>query len=320
MIKKLIAVAGLVGLVSMGGCRRYDVPEFVEIAANETAFAIPMDGETGDQKGFQSESYLHNKMVATKRIQIPHRWVSTGRSWLTGEYQDLIRVIKVNRAPETRYWTSDSNQGFEVETNDSVTLVMDITCTGMVEETNTATFLYRYPVGEVKSVMDNEVRAKIQTALTQAVGKVSLETLKTTRATIIESVRTEVVQFFAERGLTITNLGSSGGINYRNPKIQEAIDRTVQDQQKVISAEALLQAQLKDNETVLAKARADAEAAKIKAQGERDAISLMGDNYVLLRSLEVQRITSEKWNGQLPMTVFGGNTQVPNLLFNVDKK
>lgn len=94
----------------------------------------------------------------------------------------------------------------------------------------------------------------------------------------------------------------------------------MQDQQKVISAEALLQAQLKDNETVLAKARADAEAAKIKAQGERDAISLMGDNYVLLRSLEVQRITSEKWNGQLPMTVFGGNTQVPNLLFNVDKK
>lgn len=83
--------------------------------------------------------------------------------------------------------------------------------------------------------------------------------------------------------------------------------------------EALLQAQLKDNETVIAKAKADAEAAKIKAQGERDAISLMGDNYVLLRNLEVQRITSEKWNGQLPMTVFG-NSQVPNLLFNVDKK
>ena len=194
---------------------------------------------------------------------------------------------------------------------------MDLTCTGMVEETDTATFLYRYPVGEVKSVMDNEVRAKIQTELTQAVGKVSLEYLKTNRATIIEAVRTDVIKFFAERGFTITNLGSSGGINYRNSKIQEAIDRTVQDQQKVISAEALLQAQLKDNETVLAKARADAEAAKIKAQGEKDAITLMGDNYVLLRSLEVQKEFSLRWDGKLPVTNFGG-TQVPNLLLNLD--
>ena len=325
--KFVVLAAGLALGSLLGGCRPYDTPEFVEIDPNETAFAIPMEAETTDQTVFQSEDFLKKNMVASKRVQVPHRWIQLGRAWFSGDYVDTLRVIKVDRSPITRYWTNEivsgSNQkseGFEVETNDSVTLILDITCTAMIDEPNTPMFLYRYPIGKLESVMDQEVRARIQTELTSEIGQASLEEVKTNKSQYISNVRDRVTKYFAGRGLTITTLGSAGGLNYRNPAIQQAIDKTVQDQQLVISAEARFQAQLTENKTIKAAAEAAADAAKIKAEGEKQAISLMGDSYVLLRQLEVQRTTLERWNGQLPMYIVGGNGSAPNLLLTLPSK
>ena len=323
---KLIMVCGLALSLGLAGCRPYDTPELEEVAPNETAFAIPMEADTTDQTVFQSEEYLKKNMVAAKRIQIPHRWVQQGRAWFSGEYVDTVRVIKVDRSPITRYWTNEmetgsnkKSEGFEVETNDSVTLILDITCTAMIDEPNTPIFLYRYPVGKLEEVMDQEIRARIQTELTSEIGKASLEEVKTNKSQYISNVRERVFKYFGSRGLTITTLGSAGGLNYRNPAIQQAIDKTVQDQQLVISAEARFQAQLTENKTIKAAAEASADAAKIKAEGEKQAISLMGDSYILLRQLEVQKATLEKWNGQLPVYNMG-NGSTPNLLLTLPNR
>ena len=66
--------------LSMTSCMRpYDTPEFITIEASQTAFLIPLIGDTGDQGVFESEELLLEAKVATKEIQIPHRWVQTGR-------------------------------------------------------------------------------------------------------------------------------------------------------------------------------------------------------------------------------------------------
>ena len=83
-IKKIIVLGVLVGTLAVAGTgcgmiKPYDKPELVTIEASQTAFLIPLVGDTEDQASFQSEELLAQAKVATKEVQIPHRWVKTGR-------------------------------------------------------------------------------------------------------------------------------------------------------------------------------------------------------------------------------------------------
>ena len=103
----LCAVAASVGCI-----RPYDVPEFVEIQHHETGYLIPLEGANQtNQAQFDSEGFLDENKVAIKRIQIPHRWVKTGRIPNEGKYIDTVRLVIVDRSPVTREWTAEMNQG-----------------------------------------------------------------------------------------------------------------------------------------------------------------------------------------------------------------
>ena len=81
-------------MLSTTGCgfiKPFDKPELVTIEASQTAFLIPLVGDTTDQASFQSEELLSQAMVATKEVQIPHRWVKTGRMPGSGEWRPSPR-------------------------------------------------------------------------------------------------------------------------------------------------------------------------------------------------------------------------------------
>ena len=51
------------------GCRKpYDKPEFVTIEASQTAFLVPLVGDSTAQSAFDSEELLAEHKVATKEI------------------------------------------------------------------------------------------------------------------------------------------------------------------------------------------------------------------------------------------------------------
>ena len=79
-----IIIVTLSALIALSGCKPYDRPEFIEIDTSETGFLIPLEGNTDKQVAFESEHYLNECKVATKRVQIPHRWVQTGRMYWSG--------------------------------------------------------------------------------------------------------------------------------------------------------------------------------------------------------------------------------------------
>src|SRR5215212_10547161 len=107
------AVLGVfAGAFVLNGCvRSYDVPEYVEVETDETAFVLPLEGDTSQQAKFQSAKFLEEKKVSSKRIQITHRWSQTGRLNSTGNWIPAVKVIKVKRSPVTREWTAESSSG-----------------------------------------------------------------------------------------------------------------------------------------------------------------------------------------------------------------
>lgn len=304
-MKKIIALMLMLVLICVcfAGCRRpYDKPEFVTIEASQTAFLIPLVGDTSDQGVFESEELLLEAKVATKEIQIPHRWVQTGRRNWQGEYRATAKLIVVERKPVSRSWESgdstatSSNKAIFGETLDNIGIYVGMNCTAMIEEKDAAKFLYRYNNTPLETIIDTDIKKMVEDRFNTETAKYVSTDLGSKKGEIMETVKEYVVNYFKDYGITITVLGLKEGISFENPAIQTAIDEKFASEQK-------LEIQKNENAANVEKAKAEAEAKKIVAEGEAEA------NKILSESITDEILTQkyyEKWDGKLP-TYYGGD-------------
>lgn len=313
MKKRIIAMVMLIIMVCMtfAGCRKpYDKPELVRIEASQTAFLIPLIGDTSNQGVFESEELLLEAKAATKEIQIPHRWVQTGRQHWKGEWRPSAALIVVERKPVSRSWESgdssatSANKAIFGETADNIGIYVGMNCTAMIEEKDAAKFLYRYNNTPLESVIDTDIKKLVEDRFNVETAKYASTDLGAKKGEIMEAVKTYVVDYFKEYGITITVLGLKEGISFENPAIQTAIDEKFASEQK-------LEIQQNENAANIAKAEADAKAKIMLAEAEAEA------NKLLTNSLTDQILAQqyyEKWDGKLPV-YYGadGNTliQIP---------
>ena len=187
----------LVFAILLTGCggpwwKPYDVPEFHEVGSSHTAFLLPLEGNTEKQAAFDSEDFLKKSMVATKRVQITHKWLQTGYYSNQGEWVPTERLVTVDRAPVTRAWSADTktgtstaNEAIWFESKDSVGVSTGFTCTARIKDNEAAAkFLYNYPAASssqkdrkgghiavsgkgLAAVMDTEVRAQVQSRVSE---------------------------------------------------------------------------------------------------------------------------------------------------------
>jgi regulator of protease activity HflC (stomatin/prohibitin superfamily) len=336
-MKRFIVFASCAVAVAAVGCRPYDVPEYQEIATSETAILVPLEGDTEKQAAFESEEMLKKHLVSVKRIQIPHRWINKGRMWYAGEWQPMMRLIKVDRKPVTREWTSGHNSGTAkkdeaiwVESSDSVGFSTGVTCTARIATHQDAIkFLYNYSGVTLEQIMDTEVRARVQKVMAEFAAGYNMDELRPKKKEMMKEVEKDVVMFFKERGITITTIGQFGGFTYEDPDVQKAIDNVFKAQQDEQVAKAEHKAQLERNKAVKLKADGLAEAAKIEAKGKGEAIQSIADakayeiqkaeksleTYLKLKQLEIESQRLEKWDGKYPLYYLGGNGEkMPGLI------
>lgn len=295
--------------------RPYDRPEYVVIEPSQTAFLIPLEGKTSDQARFESESMVEQSKVASKRVQVPHRWIQLGRMPRDGQYAPTVKLIVLERKPVVREWTeadntgtSRQNQGIVAETKESIGFMARMNCSAQIDEKSAARFLYRYYGKALEDVMDSDVRAQVEAKFTEKCANYSLDELLVSKDKVMDEIRKETMAFFAERGVTITVLGLKGEFSYLNPKIQEAIDNKFRSERDY-------QSQAFQNKKTVEMAEAKA----------REAALLSGNQVALqIRQLELrkeeldnQKTYIEKWNGVLPTYMLGSN---PNLLMQMPSK
>lgn len=295
----------MVAVLGFTGCRKpYDTPEFVTITPSQTAFLIPLIGDTGSQGAFESEKLLEEVKVATKEVQIPHRWVQTGRRSWKGEWRPSAKLIVVERKPETREWTADKdsgtssrNQGIKAESKGSISFSVSMNCSAQIDEKNATKFLYRYNNKTLSSVMDTEIRSMVESKFVEETSKLEMEEILVSKQKIMDSIRAYVEPYFKERGITITVLGLKGDVVYDDSSIQKAINAefTAQKQQE---------AQVIINETNEAKAKANKNVAITNAEAEAQAIKLIQET-LKASPQYIDYITAEKWDGKLPVYAGG---------------
>jgi regulator of protease activity HflC (stomatin/prohibitin superfamily) len=295
-----VLVGGSILAVVLGGLlliRPYDTPEFVEIGSSESAFLIPLEGDTTNQAAFHSVKFLEQKKVAAKRIQITHRWNQTGFAPTSGQWIPIVRLIKVDRRPITREWTRSAKTGtsakdeaIAAESRESVNFSIGVSCTAHIPEELAAVFLYSYPSKSLAEMLDMEVRARIHQVIAEEAGKYDLVELPSKKNDIMKVVREDVVPFFQKKGIDITTLAVLGGLSFDNPEIQKAIDDAAKGGQLKTAAEARRVAQEVENRTTLLAAEGKAAAAKREAQARVEAAQIQaeGEAKIRLRAAEAE--------------------------------
>ena len=306
----MLVIAVVMIACCMTSCRKpYDTPEFVTIEASQTAFLIPLVGDTSSQSAFESEELLLEAKVATKEIQIPHRWVQTGRKHWQGEYRDTAALIVVERKPVSRSWESgdsaaaSANKAIFGETSDGIGIYVGMNCSAQIEEADAAKFLYRYNNTPLETIIDTDIKKMVEDRFNIETAKYTSTELSAKKGEIMEAVKAYVIDYFKDYGITITVLGMKEGISYENPAIQAAIDEKFASEQQLVI-------QQNKNEANIAKAEAEAKALVMAAEAQAEA------NRILAASLTDEILAQmyyEKWDGKLPYLYGADGTliQVP---------
>lgn len=315
----IIIITLVMACLAFTSCRKpYDKPEFVTIEPSQTAFLIPLIGNTSNQASFESEELLVQAKVATKEIQIPHRWVQTGRRHWMGEYRPSVTLIVVERKPVSRSWESgestatSSNKAIFGETADAIGIYVGMNCTAMIEEKDAAKFLYRYNNTLLETIIDTDIKKMVEDEFNRATSQYKSTELHTNKATIIETVKKNVTEYFKDYGITITVLGIKEGFSFENLEIQDALDAKFASEQDLVI-------QQNKNEAALAKAEAEAEAVIISAKAEAEALKIAAEaeaeaNRNIAESITdsiLEKMYYDTWNGELPKVVGTGEYILP---------
>ena len=295
-----------------------------EIKSDETAYTIPFEGASKEnQKKFMSIDYLNDNKVATKRIIIPQRSQSIGRFWFNIKWIPTINLIKVKRSPVTREWTSKKSTGsnqkddsIPVESKDSIGFKVGINLTTMIKEEDTTIFLHFFSGKTLAEITDENVRGTVASILSREFWSRDLKECKTAKREIQEILETETNKKYSEYGITISNVGLVGGLQYENPEIQTAIDNAYKAEMRVSEAIQAKLEQIQINEKVISKAEADRKAAEEFAKAQEAQIKKISLDIEMNKSLALLKAAG-RWNGSMPSNILPSGS---NLLFGLDKK
>ena len=304
-IVKLIIVFALM-VFCLCACSRREVHT---IEANQTAFLIPLKGNTANQASFESEELLNEAKVAAKQVSITYTREKVGpmeHQWIA----DNMLII-VDRTPVTREWadtanigTSANNQAIYAESKESIGFSVGMNCSAQIyTEQDAVKFLYSYNNKSLADIMDSEIRARVESDFVEICAKYTMAEILTEKQAIMDYVRNDVTSYFANRGITITVLGMKDGIQYDDPSVQSAINAAF-----VANRES--EAQAVKNQTKIDAAKADADAMLIKANAEAEANKVMSES---ITEELLKKQMYEKWDGKLPTISGGASTPIINV-------
>ena len=308
----MMAMLALIFVSStLTGCGDAQKEIYIEVGPSETAFYVPLEGSKDDQKKMMSVAFLQQAKIAQKRITIPQRKKSTGRYWWNYEWVQTAAIIKVNRAPITREWTSTSdtgtsasNQAISVESKESIDFFVGVTCQGSIAEDDTAKYLYHFGGKDLAHVMDENVRGYVQGALYNEFGSRELSEAKEQKAKIFKAAYEDTKKYFKEQGVTIEYLNGSTGLTYKDQKIQDSINKVFQAENDKKAAIGERLAQDERNKITISKAIAAREAAaefakNMPAQMARKRLDIE-QTYA-----DAALINAQTWDGALPQYMAG---------------
>lgn len=298
MKKLLLLIVLFITIAVFCSCGR----EGYEIKPHESAFLIPLTGDTTKQDSFKSEEFLNKNKLAAKRVVIEYEYIRG-----LGNVPEAL-LIKVNRTPVTREWTestnngtSKKNQGIIAESKESISFMARFNCTANILEEDSAKYLYTYPSNKkISEIMDNEIRAIVEGQFSEECSKLTMQEIIESKSKILAKVKEYAIKYFKNKGITIGVLSYKADFTYLDQQIQESINKKFKSANDLITQDNI-------NKKVISQAKADREAIAIQVETIQKTLEL--------KKLDNQSKAIEKWDGKLPQ-YSGSNGAIFNIPTN----
>ena len=236
----LLTVLLLVSTFFVGCVRPYDKPEYVEVGPNETAFVIPMftdvNLKTEDQVQLNNETveFYKKNMVSSKLIQIPHKWIQTGRCVRDGYYKGTVRVITVDLTPKSGNWLQNDKNAIKVETAASQGITIPMSYTIRILPEDAALYLSYYKAVDFQSVIDTQINRFFAQRAGEAFHTVEYKDVARMRDIILADAVKQTKEYFKFQGITIDQLAIVDGLIYDDKSLQSNIDEQAKVQAQIV--------------------------------------------------------------------------------------
>lgn len=270
-MRKLSFVALLFAVVMFTGCvRPYDKPEYVKVGPNETAFVIPMftdeSVKTEDQVHLnEGVDFYQKKMVSSKLIQIPHKWIKTGRFANSGYYEKAVQVITVDLTPHSGNWLQNESNAIKVETAASQGITIPMSYTIRIKPEDAALYLSHYKASDFQSVIDVQINRFFAQEAGKAFHAVEYKDVSAKRDIILDGAVEKTKAYFATHGITIDQLAIVDGLIYDDVALQTNIDEQAKVQAQIVLEEKKAELLVKQRANNIAEANMEADVARAKA-------------------------------------------------------
>lgn len=308
--------------LTMTGCGPAKIEQFAEVADHETAFLIPLEGESENQEKFNSKDYLQKSLIAAKRVSLPLRKKVTGRMPWSYEWIPTARLITVARTPQHREWTQTDGaktaQVLRAQSSEGIKFTTGAVISALVTEDDSALFRSHFKNVPLDQILDTTVRGFCQERLAAEFGQKSLDNCQKDKSQVFSKTEADAIAEFHKVGITILYFGNHGGLAYLNDKVQTAIDSEyLQKLEKQISERKLV-AQKTRNDTLNIIAKAEAEAAS-KRQEASEALQFMTTIEIAKLQAEARLNMAKKVSGKLPETILPTGSGDQNLMMQIGK-
>lgn len=265
LVLLLAVVFGFTGCI-----RPYDRPEYVEIGPNETAFVIPMftdeNVKTEDQVHLNEDVDFYKKnLVSSKLIEIPHKWIKTGRFANSGYYARTVRVITVDLTPHSGNWLQKDANAIKVETAASQGITIPMSYTVRIKPEDAALYLSYYKAVDFQSVIDVQINRFFAQEAGKAFHRVEYKDVSKQRDIILEEAVEKTKAHFATQGITIDQLAIVDGLIYDDANLQINIDEQAKVQAQIVLEEQKAILLTKERANKITEANMDADVARAKA-------------------------------------------------------
>jgi hypothetical protein len=157
--------------------------------------------------------------------------------------------------------------------------------------------------------MDQNVRERVHTILSQEFAARTLQGCKTEKNQITDALKLQVAEHFKKYGITITSIGLAEGLVFDQPEIQKSINDTYVAEMEVEREKQRTFQQLEINKRLLSEAQGQ------KAQAMEFAAA--AEERKKLVDIEIQMIKAnalanaiKKWDGKTPTMITGEATNM----------
>lgn len=236
--------------------------------------------------------------------------VGVGRQWLG--WNDEMFIFPTFSQNYTWVKSADKDESLSFGTAEGLSIGADIGITYAIKPEKVATVFQKYRKG-VDEITDIYLRNMVRDALVTSASTRGIESIYGAgKADLMKEVEEAVRKQVKEIGIMVERVYWVGDLRLPpavtasiNAKIQATqISMQRENEVKTAEAQAAIEvAQAKGQaEAKLTNARAEAESLRIQNEALKQSQDILE-----LRRIEVSKLATEKWNGQLPTTMVPGS-------------